>query len=345
MTRYPPIGLLACCSLIASGSAPAAEPLFADHDPLAIRIEAPFAKIFADRGEDAESHPGVLTYNETDGSRRALDVKLKIRGIFRRQRDICDYPPLRVNFRKKQVEGTLFAGQDKLKLVTHCGRNEKTAAQLLLKEYLAYRIFNEITERSFRVRLLALTYAEPGSNRERTNPAFFIEAEESLAKRNGASVEVVARIRLSELDRVHTNLVEVFQFLIGNTDFATTRGPEDECCHNAVPISSSPGSYYVVPYDFDFAGLVDAPYAAPPESLGIRNVRQRLYRGLCLSNDYLEASLERFRQARGAIAALPDQLPGLSGRSLRSTRRYIDEFYATIDDPRRVDRELREECR
>lgn len=347
MRRVPAIGLLACWSLVALGSraaATAVEPLFADHDPVVVRIEAPFSAIFADRGDDAESHPGVLTYTESDGSPQALDVKLKIRGIFRRQRDICEYPPLRVNFQKKQVEGTLFAGQDKLKLVTHCGRNQRTATQLLLKEYLAYRIFNQITERSFRVRLLELTYAEP-DKRELSGFAFLIEDDDSLAKRNGASVEKVARIRLNQLDPVHTSLVEVFQFLIGNTDFATTRGPEDECCHNAVPISSTPGSYYVVPYDFDFAGLVAAPYATPPESLGIRNVRERLYRGLCQSNDFLPASLERFREARAAISALPTQVAGMDGRSLRSTRGYIDQFYAIIDDPRRVDRELRDRCR
>lgn len=329
-----------------SGTASASQMLFGPHEPLDIVIEAPFSKINNDRRDEPEYRAGQLTYTLTDGSSHTLDLKIRTRGIFRRQRETCEFPPLRLNFKKKQVVGTVFHGQDKLKLVTHCLRNDDKAQQNVLKEYLAYRIFNELTPRSFQVRLLNVTYVDTAKRGRRTaNVGFVIEHKNAMADRNRAEVKDEVRIRSAELNRPHANLVEVFQYLIGNTDFSMSSGSDEHCCHNMVPIGNGDGEYYIVPYDFDFAGLVDPGYARPNPKLHLRDVKQRLYRGLCRSNETLPATLARYNDARSSISPLPGQVTGLSERNRATASRYIDAFYDTINDEKKRQVRLIDKCR
>lgn len=333
-------------ALALSSPASAKQMLFGPHEPLDIVIEAPFSKINNDRRDDPEYRAGQLTYVLQDGASQVLDLKIRTRGIFRRQRETCEFPPLRLNFRKKQVVGTLFHGQDKLKLVTHCLRNDDKAQQNVLKEYLAYRIFNEMTPRSFQVRLLNVTYVDTAKRGRRTvNAGFVIEHKNAMADRNQAEVQDEVRIRSSELNTAHANLVEVFQYLIGNTDFSMSSGSDQHCCHNMVPIGNGNGEYYIVPYDFDFAGMVDPGYARPNPKLHLRDVKQRLYRGLCRSNETLPATLAQFNDARPRISALPGQVFGMSERNQRSTIRYLDTFYDAINDAKKRQARLIDRCR
>jgi len=101
-----------------------------------------------------------------------------------------------------------------------------------------------------------------------------------------------------------------------------------------------------IPYDFDVTGIVDAPYAVPNPRFRLRNVKDRLYRGRCVNNEYLDSTLQLFRDKQEAIYDLvnSDSVPGLSSRSIKTTRRYIDEFYATIDSPKRVERYIVDKC-
>jgi hypothetical protein len=137
----------------------------------------------------------------------------------------------------------------------------------------------------------------------------------------------------------------VFAFLIGNTDFSPVAGaPDDECCHNYVLFGNSIDPIVAIPYDFDQSGFVDAPYAAPNEKFRIRSVRQRLYRGRCVNNEYVEASLQRFRDRRDAIYTLVLEQEGLEPRARERMIRYINDFYELIDDPRDVERKIIKKC-
>ena len=126
-------------------------PLFQNQDALRVRIEAPLRTLIRERS-DTEYLDGTFAYTDASGQEVVLDLKLRARGRYRRQRSTCDLPPIRLNFKKKQVMGTEFAGQDKLKLVTHCEENRDRYEQYVLKEYLAYRILNTLTDASFRAR-------------------------------------------------------------------------------------------------------------------------------------------------------------------------------------------------
>lgn len=329
---------------LVAASASAAQPLFEEHATLAISIDAPLDRI-SDERDSGEYHEGSLRYTDASGNEQQLDVRLRARGRYRRQKNTCEFPPIRLNFKKKQVEDTLFAGQDKLKLVAHCKNRSDYYEQLVLKEYLAYRILREMTDWSFRVRLLRITWTDSekgGKPLERYG--FLIEDEDLLGERIGMPPSNIKSTSPSRLVADHGALIGVFEYLIANTDFSMLIGPNDEiCCHNIVLYKSDDG-HVAIPYDFDFSGLVNAPYAEPNPKLKLRSITVRLYRGRCEHNDELEVAFQKFRDKRDDIYALIDQQPGLSGRTRKAARGYIGDFYKIINDPKRVRARMVKKC-
>ena len=138
----------------------ASAQLFASHEPLPLTIEAPFTSIFKEREDDAKEFPGKVTVHSADRPSVALDVDIRTRGKARLSRQICQFPPLRLDFPRTRVESTVFAGQDRLKLVTHCQDGRGEYEQYVLQEYLVYRVLNLLTDLSFLVRLVRGTYVD-----------------------------------------------------------------------------------------------------------------------------------------------------------------------------------------
>lgn len=334
-------GLAAPCPARALDSG---QPLFATTETLAVTIAAPIRAVQKER-DSGEYFEGTLSYADADGKSRVLDLKLRARGKYRRQTRICRFPPIRLNFKKKQLADTVFAGQDKLKLVTHCRTGKKKFEQLLLKEYLAYRLLDTLADVSFGTRLLRVTWQDsedPDENFEHF--AFLIEDEELLAKRIGMPLANARSTKPGRLDAEQATRVGLFQYLIGNTDFSMLAGPKDDvCCHNVV-LYDNDGRHLPVPYDFDFSGIVNAPYAEPNPRLKIKSVRTRLYRGRCEHNSLLAPTIERFRARRAELFALIEQQEGFDDRQRRDVRRFVEEFFEVIDDPRDVERRLVREC-
>ncbi len=339
------IAILLCCTAVAADEQIAAQPLFASHNTLAVRITAPLAAIQRER-DSGEYHDGTFEFQDAAGTPHVLDIKLRARGNYRRRETTCQLPPIRLNFRKSQVAGTLFDGQDKLKLVTHCQSGNVRYEQFVLKEYLAYRILNAFTDRSFSVRLLRIHWtnsASPGDDVERHG--FLIEDDDGLADRLGYDVVESPGINPRTLDPEYAALVAVFQYLVGNTDYSLIRGTaEDGCCHNAVLLGKRDQPYLSVPYDFDFSGFVNTPYAEPSPNLTIRTVRTRLYRGYCDVNDALEPALQTVRDKRADIIALIRQQEGLDDRNRNKGLRYIESFYKAIDKPSTITRNMLGRC-
>jgi hypothetical protein len=250
-------------------------------------------------------------------------------------------------FFSEGVAGTPFEGQGALPAVTHC-KDRDSFEQLMLLEYLAYRTYNVLTELSLRVRLAHIEYFD--SERERPvadRYGFFLEHWDFLAERNGWTQLSFPLIPPDEYDVAQRSLFEVFQYFIGNTDWSFAFPPPDEtaCCHNSVPIGNHAGPVFPVPFDFDQAGIVDAPYATVDPSLRIRRVRDRLFRGICGPPELLNATLGLFEVRQSEIQALFEDADFLNERSRNRALRYVEEFYETISDDRRVERELISKCR
>ena len=319
------------------------DPLFASDEILNIEIEAAFGMLARDRPNEEEV-AGKFRYTAEDGSLVEFDVAVRTRGRLRRNKRVCRFPPLRLNFKKSEVKDSLFDKQNRLKIVTHC-RKEAHYDQAILSEYLAYRIFNLLTDTSFRVRLLRVTYMYTDKNRQVEKYAIFIEHKDRIGKRLDAKTTEIQRAQIKNMRQPDLNLASVFHFLIGNTDFSPiAAAPGEDCCHNQIMFTREGEPNYTIPYDFDQSGFVDAPHALPNERFGLRSVRDRLYRGRCSNNGYLPSTLRQFNEKRSDIEALIKDQRELSKRKSRNMLSYINEFYETINNPRRLNRDIVKKC-
>ena len=320
------------------------DPLFADDGIIEVRLEGPFKMLRRERPDELEA-PGTFSFSTADGATKSLDVNIRTRGNYRRNQKICDFPPLRLNFQKSQTKDTLFDKQDKLKLVTHCETLSARYEQTVVSEYLAYRVLNILTDRSFGVRLLRITYAFTDSDREIENYAVLIEHKDRLAKRIGGKSIRAERTDIADIGPDDLNLAFVFQYFLGNTDFSPVRtAPDEDCCHNQALLVNEDALDYTVPFDFDLTGFVNAPHAVVNERFKLSSVRTRLYRGRCFNLDQLPATLDLFREKRTEIEALPGSRAELLPPTRRHIERYIAAFYKTIDSPKRVEREMARRC-
>jgi len=323
-----------------TGKAP--DALFQSDETLQVTITAPLTTLVKERAKE-DYLPGVFQFTEADGTVVDLDLQIRTRGNFRHRP--CAFPPLRLNFKKSQANGTLFDKQNIMKLVVHC-KNSDNYEQIVLREFLAYRIFNALTDLSFRVRLLRVTYIDSEEQRkQQTYYAFLIEHKKRLAKRHDRKEEIIERATIGSIQPDQLNLTSIFEFLIGNTDFSPIAGALGGlCCHNYVLFGNNDDPLVAIPYDFDQSGFVSAPYAAPSPNFRIRNVRTRLYRGRCVNNEHVPASLQEFRDGRDAIYAVVDAQEGLSSGTRKSIVKYIDKFYKLIDDTRDVEKHIIGRC-
>ena len=334
---------ICCLALAGQAVAESNLPLFASDETLDVTFVVPIETVV----DDAERRPvveGYMEYTNDAGQTVRLDLEMNTRGHSRLE--YCRFPPLKIDLKRKQAEDTLFDGQNKLKVVTHC-RGGDTFERYLLQEYSIYDAFNVIAERSFRVRPLRVTYRDSeGDEDDQVHPAFFIETDHEVADRYDMEEVAVSQIDPAQLEPRHAIKHALFQYLIGNTDWSAIRGPaDDNCCHNTKPLAP-PGQqdkWISLPYDFDQAGIINTRYSAPASELGIRSVRQRVYRGRCEHHDYLDEVIAIFNDRRSTLEAalLPD---GLEGRTRNSAERYINQFYEIINDPETLRREITDQC-
>jgi hypothetical protein len=345
LTRH----ILAAALLLGVGGVDAAErnPLFAEHQILKAVLTAPISQTYAQRHSDVRLYfPGQWSFLDENGETRRLDVSIRIRGNFRK--DYCELPPIRLNFKKSQVKGTLFSGQDKLKLVSPCQHGLKSQQDLLL-EYLAYRIFEVLTDYSFGARLMRLSYVDSDDKlKSWTDLVFVIEDEGDIGKRLGLDKAHVAENRFEELDQPTTALMELFQLLISNHDYSVLKGPPGEyCCHNSVMYTREQRAdqRIPIPYDFDMSGLVSAPYAAPPSHLPIRLVRTRYYRGLCQPPEVMDAAVDQMLSKKAEILALFTELKELSRLSRNRNLSYVKKFFAILENEALFEELVLDRCR
>lgn len=320
----------------------AADPLFQSNDILQASLEGPLLQLIKEKSKE-DYLQGKFSVVDADGTTLEFDVKFRARGNFRH--DNCDYPPIRLNFKKSETKGTLFDKQDKLKLVIHCNRRAEYQ-EIVLQEYLVYRIFNELTDASFRVRLLRITYGDPSEN-EQSPPryAFLLEHKDRLSKRIGLDEFITPKGQLALFNPEILNLTSIFQYFIGNTDFSPIAGPPGSgCCHNYVLFKNPDTPVTAIPYDFDQSGFVDAPYANANPNFRLRSVRQRLYRGRCVNNAYVEKSIQKFRDKRDVVYAMINDQPGFEDKTRRNLIKFVDKFYQQIEKPKQVDDYILKRC-
>jgi len=323
MTRLAKFVLV--CLLSGCASQVFAASLFEDNFPLELELTGPLWSLMESKEESSE-WPFRLG---TDGFE--LDIQIKARGKSRLR--ICEFPPLKITFKNTDTAGTLFAGQEKLKLVTRCKKTERAGIDVL-EEYAAYRIFSLLSDVSHRVRLVHMTYNDTDGRLNKTysdSYAFLIEPLDQLVSRVNGSLSGLNAVSLGQINENQAALVYVFQYLIANTDWSFVSPDDDEvCCHNIELIKIGP-KQFPVPYDFDLAGMVNASYARPDPSLKIRNVSIRKYRGFCTDTEILRNALISISAKEAEVMNIIANLPALSDQEKSKQSDYLGKFFRQAD--------------
>ena len=327
--------------------AKAPKPLFASDEVLEITLTAPFRTIIKNAPTSTDPFTASLTLQGEASETHTIE--LSARGNSRRDKKVCQFPPLRVEFSEKPGDTSLFDGQKRLKLVTHCRRTRNFDQHYLL-EYAAYKLFNVVTPHSLKVRLAKIEYVEAENGRTMySRMGFFIEDTDDAAKRNDIKEIDIAGIDVAQLDPSAAANYALFQFMIGNLDWSMHSSLEgDDCCHNTKLIGSREeplDALSPVPYDFDYSGLVNTPYAIPPETINVRSVRTRRYRGFCVHNDELRNAIPLFIEKREELYAAIENIDALKNSKRNSATRFLGSFFKVIEDDRRLQSQIFERCR
>jgi len=329
MNRYVFLLLLVCGTGQAS-------LLFEEDSVLDITLQGPLTAVTKDVSQRRDL-PFSL---HIDGV--VVDVGVRVRGNSRIEH--CRFKPLRLNFSSGSADGTVFVGQDKVKLVTHC-RKTADYEKNVLEEYAAYRIMNLLSDVSYRTRLVRIRYVDTDDPKDaKVRYGFLIEPDEALAARLGGELVNVRNVVRGMFDTQHSSLVFVFQYVIGNTDWSHVRFIDDEtCCHNGRLLRIGERQYYI-PYDFDLSGLVNARYAKPQPELRINSVKVRRYRGYCTDADVLRNALHAVVLRRNHILGVVSGLPYLSEKHIESRIAYLDKFFERAQKEDKLLREFERRC-
>jgi hypothetical protein len=310
--------------------------LFDTDKVLEISLAGKLKDLLNDRSENPKSYPFILFYNIAGSSQVELPVEIRTRGHFRRIKGNCEYPPLLIQFPKKNTQRTsIFREQAKLKLVMPCRGDE-----YIVREWLVYKLYNLITPVSFKARLVRVQLVDAGNKKQ---PAPFygilLEEEKQMAKRNSL-VPVERKLQPQKTNQEAFLTMAVFQYLVGNTDWSV------QYLQNIKLIArDSTATPITVPYDFDHAGIVDCPYAQPPELLNMVSVRERRYRGYCVQNlKQFEPVIEHYNRLKKDIYNLYSGCELLDPKYIKFSRLYLDEFYKTINNGKEWKRDFAYPC-
>lgn len=322
-------------------------PLFSEKTPIKVVLTAPLTQIYQDKKKPLRPYlDAQLSYSSDNEKTIRIPLRVKTRGNFRRKN--CAMPPLRLDFKAKNNDGNVFKQQNKLKLVAPCRRG-KNYQQFVALEYLAYQLFEEISDIHFKTRLVDVSYLDTGKKRKPwVSTGFLIEDIKHVGKRHQKQQIKTNKVSRKKMDLAQTALVELFQLFIGNTDYSTIKAPVGNvCCHNNRILGSKDGvgKFIPIPYDFDASGIVDAPYSQPAPGYPIDSVRKRYFTGWCKSPQHFENAIAVFKDKRKTIYDMVEQAPMLNDFYRGRTRKFISRFYQIIDNPERVKREILNRCR
>ena len=323
---------IGCWQLVlAQPKAVNSEKFFAEESMLTATLVSPMNKFLSNKStKGVENFPARFSIKFPEGEEVSEQILVELRGHNRREN--CYFPPLKLIFKKKDSSKSVLSPLKSLKLVSGC-RNNSVYSQYVLKEFLTYKIYNLLTDKSFRVRLLNLNYVDTLNKKSFKNYAFLLEDVKEMAKRNDCRDWTEGRPNTEYTDRKQMLLVALFEYMIGNTDWSVP------VRHNIRTIrlkSDSLASPFSVPYDFDYSGLVNTDYAIPDPMLNTETVLQRVYRGYPRTMDELNEAIAIFNGKKEAIYALINNFALLESKVKKEMIEFLEEFYEIVQKPNEV---------
>ena len=295
-------------------------PLFESEEVLKVRIETDMKALLKLTKED-KYQKATLTVNEEQ-------VRIGVRPRGNNRFETCNFPPITLNFKKTEFKDSSYNQLKKLKLVNAC-KLQSQYEQYILREYLIYKSFNMLTDFSFKVRLLQLEYVDTkGKMKPIQRFGFVIEDQHMLATRKNGIIIKPDGLRDEVMQRQQMVLISVFQYMIGNTDWQVAARQNLKLVKSMDVTLPEP---FVVPYDFDYTGMVNAAYAIPAEALGIDDITERLYWGKCYAKEEFQEAITLFLEKKEALFKMYNDFEYFDNYSRSHSIKYLTGFYKIIE--------------
>ncbi|MCO6475148.1 MAG: hypothetical protein J5I94_00935 [Phaeodactylibacter sp.] len=273
---------------------------------------------------NGEEQPALFRFTDKQGRAQEWNVEANVRGRFRRR--VCDFPPIKIDFSKKGLEARGLLPYDDLKLVTHCQEGEE-GEEAVLREYLAYKLYSKLTPLNYRAQLVEITYIDTDSDTRFKKYGILLEDTDELAARqNSEECEECYGLDASRIDQDVYLTHAMFQYMIGNTDWSLAMSRNLKIMK---PLDG--GDYWIIPYDFDFSGLVNANYAVPDQNVGQRFVGERVYMGEKSGRSQLEETIRFFQSKKEELLQCVEEFSLLDKGSRREVARYLERFFDSLE--------------
>lgn len=298
--------------------------LFEDEEPLDITLRYDLSSYFRNQPKEGYLKANI-TFHLSKTDSISKDIRLRSRGIFRK--GYCNFPPIELNFKKIDFGYSDLNKISKLKMVPQCKQGTENE-KYVLKEYLIYKLFNLMTDTSFRVRLLRVTYIDTEKERKKnfTQYGFFIEPIKMLTERTNTIQIKSKALNQKNIYPYLMDRLAIFNYMIGNFDYSI---PGQHNVKVIKPLIIDPRQLGIaVPYDFDWTGFVNAAYAIPDdEVVGVKKVTDRLFLGICRSREVYEKEIQVFVTMKDKFYKVVNEFPYLDKRDKKEITDYLDEFY------------------
>jgi hypothetical protein len=293
---------------------------------LKVQLETDMSYLIEDR-KSIDYQPAIFTISDTRGKEEVHIIKVRGRGKYRRK--VCQFPPIKLNFSKRSLNVNHYnPSYDKLKLVTHCLDDKYEGRENVFKEFMAYKLYNELTANSLRVQLVSITYIDTGGKYGKLKRyGFLIEDTDEMASRiGGVECDDCMNAPANSLSLADENMLAVFQYMIGNEDWSLP------LVRNVKLVDHNGGKGIIpVPYDFDFSGMVDASYALPNSDYQLTDVKQRVFIGLKVEEDLLIQTLNHFVEKKQQLLDMVKGDKNMNWASRMEVLEYLESFYAEIE--------------
>ena len=298
-----------------------------DEQLLTLRLELPIRSLRKETN-DSTYMSGTLYY-KLNSKWDSVPVELRTRGKFRLK--MCIFPPIKLKFSKEDIKGTIFEGNEKIKLVVPC-EQEDTKNDYILNEFIAYKIFEPITPYHFKTRLANLEWAQKKSKKRDKGfelKCILLEEIDNLAERVDGK-EYDHWIHPMTLDTLNAIRNAFFQYMIGNKDYSVVLG------HNRKALYID-NKFVTVPYDFDMSGIVNADYGKSSDvqdlSLGDDSTT-RIYREFPRQKILIQQIRQEYLRNKPVILNTMDKCEKYFDNKYEFDRAktYVLRFYQILED-------------
>ena len=309
--------------------------IFDIESEITVRVKSDISGLISNNFTD-ENFTSAQIIFKINGEDILFDSKINTRGNFRRDTSNCDFPPLKLKFKKENIKNTILHGNSTIKIVTHCKSEIPEFEQFIMREYMTYKIYNIITPFSLKVKLVSIIYEDiNGSSQPITKSAFLIEDIDHLAKRNKMK-EYEKVINYDSLNRENAIQLSIFQYMIGNSDWIVQMSKN-------LKFVSDGESIIAIPYDFDYTALVGTDYSLDGNSTFL-STPERDYKGACFTTKDLENDIIKYKDKKKEIMKLISSSKVLDYNSKQHMKLYISEFYRILNSESKLAASIQENC-